>query len=101
MLLEWILRERDRYADVKYDENDENHRRLVSDMCNLGISEDSDHWGFITNYLKRAQILGLDTLPGRQALGKTIVTLMHTLERAISVHGAMPQPGFPSGEIHQ
>ena len=96
----WLAKERREYADSKYDEQDENHRRLMLDMQNLGITEYSEHWGFITNYLKRAQLLGLDNPLGRQALGKTIVTLMHTLERAIEVFGPLPEAGYPSGELH-
>jgi hypothetical protein len=56
---------------------------------------------FIGNYLRRAELLGLDTMKGRQALGKYIVTMMHCLETAIEVYGPMPRAGYPSGEIHE
>ena len=53
------------------------------------------------NYLLRAVRFGLETPQGRQALGKTIVTLTHVLETAIELWGPMPAPGVASGEIQE
>jgi hypothetical protein len=97
-LLDWIATERALYADVKYAADGPNRAALIADL------RDHPHidgeWDvFIGNYLRRAQLFGVDSLPGRQALGKTIVTLMHCLETAIEAHGPMPVPGVPSGEI--
>lgn len=51
------------------------------------------------NYYGRALIFNVTTELGRQAVGKTIATLMHLLETAVEEHGPMPLPGVPSGEI--
>lgn len=94
-LLNWIKAERENYADQKW--SGENRERLVKAMEDEGFG---DIWrDFILNYLKRAELFGLDTLQGRQAMGKAIVTMLHCLETAIEIYGTMPQPGFPSGEI--
>lgn len=92
----WVLDERTRYADVKYAEDGDNRAALIKAM------EDGDweRWtNFLGNYIKRAELFGLDTLSGRQALGKAIVTGLHFLETAVQVHGPMPRPGKPSGEV--
>lgn len=95
-LLAWIAAERALYADIKF--SDENRAFLVDAMRQEKLGP---IWmGFIGNYLKRAELFGLDTLQGRQALGKTIVTLLHCLETAIDEFGPMPTPGVSSGEIH-
>lgn len=95
-LLMWLTAERQRYSDVKYSDKKECDSHIQEDG---GIGDDSWYWGFIGNYLKRAQLMGLDQPNGRQALGKAIVTLMDALESSIRVFGPMPQPGVPSGEI--
>lgn len=93
----WITAERALYADVKYDEDQKNHLRLRMFMAEEGLAPT---WlDFIGNYLKRAEMFGLDTPQGRQAMGKTIVTMLHCLETAVEIHGPMPEPGYPSGEI--
>lgn len=53
----------------------------------------------ITKYIDRARVLGLDTPVGRQAVGKTAATSVGFLESVIRSYGAVPVPGFPSGEI--
>jgi hypothetical protein len=95
----WLGTERREYADVKYAEDGES--RLKLEMQNFGLSEDGEWWVFITNYLKRAQLLGLDTTGGRQAMGKCIVTMMHALETSVEVFGELPKPGVPSGTIEK
>jgi len=92
-LLEWIAIERREYADVKYAEDGDNRAMLKKAM------EDGDwqRWtDFAGNYVRRAEMFGLNTLQGKQALGKAIVTLMHTLETAIEFYGDMPKPGVSS-----
>lgn len=89
----WISTERREYADVKYPDKDVYDEK----MRQQGIAWWMD---FMPNYLSRAEILGLDTPQGRQALGKLITTAMDCLESAIRVHGEMPRPGVTSGEIH-
>lgn len=94
-LQKWIAVERATYADIKF--SDENRAFLIDAMR---VERLGPIWlGFIGNYLKRAELFGLDTLQGRQALGKTIVTLLHCLETAMDEFGPMPAPGVSSGEI--
>lgn len=93
---EWIGIERKEYSDVKYATGSEPRHRAILDMRNFGLDENGEWWTFITSYLRRAQLQGLDTMEGRQAFGKTIVTMLHALETAVEVHGPMPQPGVSS-----
>lgn len=96
-LLDWIIQERLVYADRKYGRGAK-QVTLMREMEEVGLG--SMWMTFITNYLRRAELLQIQTPGGRQALGKLIVTLMDCLEMAIDVHGSMPDPGYPSGEIH-
>lgn len=49
-------------------------------------------------YLGRAQVLGLETPNGRQALGKAVAVSIAALESATRVFGSLPPAGMPSGE---
>lgn len=94
-LLNWIDVERMRYADGKY--TDDKRTFLIEALKTEGLSPT---WmNFHLNYLKRADLFGLDTTQGRQAMAKCIVSLMHCLETAIEEFGPLPAPGVPSGEI--
>lgn len=97
-LLDWIREERSNYADGKYEEGGDIRYKLVLDMSDNGIDENSEWYVFISNYLRRAQLFGANTVKGRQALGKLIVTLMHALETSIVLNGPMPKPGVSSSE---
>ena len=55
--------------------------------------------GFLSGYIDRARVLGLDSPAGRQALAKAGVTILDFLEHAVVAFGDMPEPGHPSGEI--
>lgn len=93
----WIEVERRTYADKKYAEGEGNRNMAIQAMRDEGLGQT---WlNFIGNYQKRAELFGVQTPQGRQALGKMITTLMHCLETAILVYGEMPKPGVPSGEI--
>lgn len=98
---EWIFRERHEYADKKYLLNAENYQKRLDDLRENGIGEKSGEVNFLLTYLKRAELLGIDTLAGRQAFGKFVVTAIATLERICVVYGPLPQPGVPSGEIKE
>lgn len=50
------------------------------------------------NYLGRANVLGLNTPGGRQALAKYVATAVGMLESAVRLYGPLPKPGVPSGE---
>lgn len=93
----WIGIERAEYADVKYD----TEKRKINDynMEVWGLAEEGEWWVFLTNYLRRAQLLGVDTFQGRQAFGKFVVTAMSAFESMIRVKGLPPTPGVHSGKI--
>lgn len=94
----WILDERVRYADVKFDRQGGNHEVIRNGM-------DEGRWddvlSFMQNYVKRAELAGLDTLQGRQALAKAVVTGLDFLEIAVDKFGPMPKPGRNSGVIEE
>jgi hypothetical protein len=52
----------------------------------------------IDNYLKRAEILGLDNPLGRQAVAKAATTAVAYLESMFRRFDSVPSPGFTSGE---
>lgn len=94
----WLEAEHSEYASHKYTQATIQRKQLIRDLEKSPALE--GEWGvFILNYWGRVKIFGLNTYSGRQALGKLIVTLIHCLETAIEVHGPMPEPGVPSGEI--
>ncbi|HWI05565.1 MAG TPA: hypothetical protein VNT52_17295 [Acidimicrobiales bacterium] len=92
-LLMWIEKERAEYADST------DHRQALIDELRLDPHFDGQWSVLVTNYLRRAQLLGLDSMAGRQAMGKLIVSCMHVLETAVDVFGPMPVAGVPSGEV--
>lgn len=92
----WLQQERSKYADVKNAEETP-MRDVVRKELSVGLSDDVLNMPF--NYLKRAQLFGVDTPQGRQALGKAVVTLTHYLETIVEYHGGMPEPGHSTGEI--
>lgn len=53
----------------------------------------------VIKYHDRARLFGLDTPPGRQAVGKAAAAGVGFLETVIRVYGSVPVPGFPSGEL--
>jgi len=94
----WLFREREFYADKKWDP--EKRANGILRLINDPHQEEETYWiNFIFNYYKRAQQYGLDTLQGRQALGKALVTMHAMLEASVVAFGSMPKPGVPSGEI--
>lgn len=94
---QWIDEERSRYADVKFAEGAEGRVMLIQAIKDRDWERFTN---FAGNYMRRAEIQGLDTPQGRQQMGKAIVTMLHMLETAILVYEPMPKPGVPSGEIH-
>lgn len=99
----WIDYERRTHADVKYGEGTQQRENLIADVQNnphmAPSVKDIDFDLFIGNYMSRVKLHGLDTPQGRQAMGKAIITMLHALETAVLVHGPMPRPGMPSGNI--
>lgn len=98
-LREWLQVERTQYADKKYNYNEGGQQFLLDALRDEGLG---DTWlNFIFNYIKRAELVGIQNFLGRQYLGKAIVTLMSCLEKSIEIYGPMPEPGHPSGEINE
>lgn len=96
----WIDKERERYADNqaggKYQDG------TVGGNLRDTLLESRDWTAittFIANYVKRAEMFGLDTEQGRQALGKSITAAINILEKACEEYGPMPDPGHSSGEV--
>jgi len=88
----WLVAER-HYQVGKFGfEMDDVHTRV-------GLDEDSWWWQQLTNYIHRANVLGLDNPLGRQALAKFAATACGLLESAIRIYGSLPSPGVPSGEV--
>src|SRR4051812_43247357 len=86
-VLDWLRDERD-YTISKFGlATDDEHTK-----------EGLDWWEQqFDNYFHRAGILGLDTPGGRQAFAKFTATALGALEAVVRVHGALPEPGVPSG----
>lgn len=97
----WIAVERVRYADVKYAPDSENFEHRLQDIKDNGIGPDSTEMVFLTNYLKRAELMGVDTPAGRQQFGKFVVTATAMLERIVLAFGEMPKPAVPSGQVEE
>lgn len=66
-----------------------------------GVNDESFWFRQIFQYVDRARIFGLDTFQGRQALAKSIMTMIGCIESVIRVYGPLPAPGVPSGEIKE
>lgn len=88
----WLVAER-RYQVRKFGTDlDDEHTRQ-------GLDERGWWWRQLTNYFGRANVLGLEHPAGRQALAKFTATACGLLESAVRVHGDLPEPGVPSGEL--
>jgi hypothetical protein len=88
----WLQQER-AYQREKFPAADDD--RLTSSGP-FGV--ESPYFTRVGNYVERARLFGLDTMNGRQALGKATATLAGWLESAVRLYGPMPQPGVPSGD---
>lgn len=96
-VLAWVQDERARYADEQKFKEGAPGRDIIREPLKNG--EWDRALDFIGRYTKRAELLGLDTESGRQALGKAITSALHILETACEYHGQMPDPGQSSGEV--
>lgn len=101
-VLAWIEAELEEYADVKYSgTNREMNRERVLVWTADPSAEKQAALDFITSYLKRAELFGLDLPQGRQALAKAAVTCINYLAYVMEDGATMPRPGVPSGEIEE
>ncbi|HEX7277883.1 MAG TPA: hypothetical protein VF244_10955 [Acidimicrobiales bacterium] len=99
-VLRWLHEEQVTYAAKKWAEA-EQRAAHEAHMAALRLEGPTTWDGWAGNYLRRAALFGIHTPMGRQALGKTIVTLIHFLTTAVELYGAMPAPGVPSGELRE
>lgn len=92
----WLLWERRLYADIKWWEGS----NRADAIAHMRDDADDGWWlDYVRTYLSRAEQMGLASPQGRQQMGKAIVTALSCLETAVEVHGPMPRPGAPSGEV--
>lgn len=89
----WLEAELELYSGPKYPE-EETRRAVEGNVEDWGTVEDR-----VGMYMRRATILGFDNPRGRQALAKGLRTLLTLTERVVEMHGPLPKPGVPSGEI--
>jgi hypothetical protein len=92
---QWVRQER-QYADEKFEDQRALHDE---EMRRHGVDNDGFWLPQITQYVSRAQVLGLDNPLGRQAMAKAYMTLGGFLESMVRVYGRLPAPGVPSGEV--
>lgn len=89
---DWLVRERAYQVRKFGTELDDQHTRE-------GLDDDGWWWRQLTSYYHRARVLGLQTGVGRQALAKFAATACGLLESVVRVHGPLPPPGVPSGQV--
>lgn len=63
------------------------------------LIEQSEITEWVLMYVHRAETLGVQTVNGRQALAKALMTLHRLTELTCDLYGPLPAPGLPSGEI--
>lgn len=96
--LQWYAIELETYVDKKFDDARNGHD---ADIAHNQLDEESFWVHQIFQYLDRLRLFRLDTLQGRQALAKMVMTSQGCLESAIRVFGSLPAPGVSSGEISE
>lgn len=87
--LDWVRKER-AYADEKYP---------VSTIEQFGGALRDEDCDFVMQYLKRAQLLGIDSASGRQSLAKAFATLYDFVRSSVYLYGELPAPGLSSGNV--
>jgi hypothetical protein len=95
-LLSW-LRQELAYVDEKFPPS----IRVVhnSELEKEGVSFNSYWFQQVYQYVKRAEILGLDNPLGRQAIAKALSTMFGLVEGVVATYGELPPPGVSSGNL--
>jgi hypothetical protein len=93
---EWVIKE-SAYQNAKNIYTGRRNHDLTS--LRLGDAEDNTFWRDIEMYVRRAKLVGLNTLVGRQALAKGYMVYTAYVEEVIRMFGPLPVGGVPSGEI--
>lgn len=91
-VFDWLGRER-QYQVAKFG------TQLDDENTRAGLDEEGWWWRQLSTYYHRAGVLTLDNPLGRQALAKFAATACGLLESVARVHGPLPDPGVPSGEV--
>lgn len=89
----WLVRERN-YQLAKFGTELDDKHTLEEGLTPNGWW---DHQ--LSMYFHRARVLGLENINGRQALAKYVATSCGMLESVVRVHGHLPAPAAPSGEL--
>jgi len=97
-LLKWIESEWKDYSDPKFGDQRPLHDEFLKET---GLELDGWWYNQVFQYWKRAQILGVDTPAGRQAIAKMWAAMSGLVESVIRVHGKLPKPGVSSGNIEK
>jgi hypothetical protein len=98
-LLLWLETEAANHQGIKFaDFLITNDQWMAADPY---LSDESEWWRQLTQYIARVRMFGLETPQGRQAYMKFIATALGAGESMLRVFGNPPQPGVPSGEIRQ
>jgi len=99
--LEWIRDEWKLYADAKWKSEVRGSRsRDLEHLKQEGVDLNESWWVLqMMNYYARANLLGLDTLRGRQAVLKAACVALDLCAIMEEAFGALPKPGVPSGYL--
>lgn len=95
-LLDWLTKEL-AYVDKKFPLSVRGAHHL--ELEKEGVSSDSYWFQQVYQYVKRAEVLGLDNPLGRQAIAKALSTMFGLVERVVEVYGELPPPGVSSGNL--
>lgn len=94
-LLAWLKAEW-AYADAKFGDQRPGHD---GHMWEDGVGEGGWWFAQVFQYVRRAEVLGLDSLQGRQAIAKCWAAMGGMVESVIRTHGDLPPGGRTSGVI--
>lgn len=106
-VLRWMLAEWNTYSNAKFNlvdvpaEQRDDHDRSMREHGFTSQVDDAFWFRQVTQYFKRAELFGVDTPQGRQAMMKGLMTLFDCCACMVRVHGDPPAPGVSSGDIRE
>lgn len=95
-VLEWLRVEWEEYANQKQDDYRPAHDVT---LAREGIGPGTWWESEVLRYMKRADVLGLNTPLGRQAACKGMAVYVDMCAAIVRVYGDPPPAGVPSGEL--
>lgn len=102
-VLQWLVGEANEYSTGKFGLAGSGERAAAEDsMATHGFTDDDPEafwFRQVTQYFYRAKLTGVATPAGRQALMKSLMTLLDCCACMVRQHGLPPEPGHPSGEV--